>query len=66
MATKKLDEGETKTTDLPFGHTMVEKVELGMHSIAVFKMGIQKAKVWVRDYPHWESAFDAAMDKAGL
>lgn len=62
----KLAEGEEKRTDLPMDHTMIEKMEFGMHSIAVEKLGIQKSKVWVRDYPHWESAFDAAMDKAGI
>jgi hypothetical protein len=63
---KKLKEGESKTTDLPMEHVMVERMEFGLHSIAIFWKGIQKAKVWVRDYPHWESAFDAAMDKAGI
>lgn len=62
----KLAEGETKTTDLPMDHKLIQKMEFGMHSIAVEKLGIQKSKVWVRDYPHWESAFEAAMDKAGL
>jgi len=62
----KLLEGESKTTDLPMEYTMVEKVQFGMHSIAVLKMGIEKSKVWVKDYPHWESAFDAAMKKAGI
>lgn len=62
----KLAEGESKTTDLPMDHTLVEKMEFGMHSIAVEKLGITKSKVWVRDYTSWEGAFDAAMDKAGI
>jgi hypothetical protein len=45
---------------------MVEQMQFGLHSIAILFMGIQKSKVYVRDYPHWESAFEAAMDKAGV
>lgn len=62
----KLAEGETKTTDLPTGDTLVEHMQFGLHSIAVTKFGVEKSKVYVRDYPHWESAFNAAMDKAGI
>lgn len=61
-----LQEGEKKTTDLPMGATMIEQMQFGLHSITIERMGIQKSKVFVRDYPHWETAFDAAMDKAGL
>lgn len=64
---QQLAEGETKSVELPPpGVSMVQEVKLGLHSIAIFKLGIQKSKVYVRDYPHWERAFDAAMDKAGL
>lgn len=64
---KQLQEGEIKRTDLPTKHVMVQQIQFGLHSIAIENMlGIEKAKVYVRDYPHWESAFDAVMDKAGL
>lgn len=63
-----LAEGEIKRTPLPEGLNaeMVEQCQFGMRTIAIERFGVQKAKVWVRDYPHWESAFSAAMDKAGL
>lgn len=64
----KLAEGEKKITDLPTGkdHKMVEERLFGLHSITIEKMGVQASKVYVRDYPAWDSAFNAAMDKAGL
>lgn len=63
----KLAEGEIKRTPLPVANAeMVEQMQFGMHSIAVEKMGVQVSKVYVRDCPSWESAFDKAMDKAGL
>ena len=62
----KLLEGEKKITDLPMGATMVERMQFGLHSIAVERLGVEKSKVFVRDYSNWGSAFDAAMDKAGL
>lgn len=61
-----LQEGEKKITELPMGATMVERMQFGLHSIAIEKLGIEKSKVYVRDYSHWENAFNAAMDKAGL
>ena len=62
----KMVEGETKRTDLPWEHTLVETVQFGMHTIAVEKFGLEKAKVWVRDFTSWDSAFETVMDKAGI
>ena len=63
-----LAEGEVKRTPLPEGLNaeMVEQKQFGKHSIAIEKMGVQVSKVYVRDCPSWESAFEKAMDKAGL
>lgn len=63
-----LAEGETKRTPLPEGLNaeMVEQKQFGLHSIAVERFGVQKSKVYVRDYSSWQGAFEAAMDKAGL
>lgn len=61
-----LVEGEVKRTDLPMGATMVQRKQFGLHSIAIERLGVQKSKVYVRDYTSWDGAFDAAMDKAGL
>ena len=69
-APKTLSEGEVKRTPLPCPPEgkvdMVQRVQFGLHSVAIEIMGIEKSKVYVRDYPHWESAFNAAMDKAGI
>lgn len=68
MATK-LNEGEIKITKLPTGalHQMVEEKRYGVHTIAIQKLvDIDAAKVVVNNYPSWDRAFDAAMDKAGL
>lgn len=70
MAKERLSEGEKRIIDLPCPPEgqcqMIEHMQFGLHSIEIQKLGIRASKVWVRDYPHWESAFDAAMDKAGL
>lgn len=66
MASKRLAEGETRNTDLPTEARMVERMVLGIHFIDIEKKGKVVATVRVKDYPHWESAFDAVMDKAGL
>jgi|AntRauTorcE11898_2_1112593.scaffolds.fasta_scaffold36465_2 hypothetical protein len=64
----KLEEGERRLTDLPSGqdHIMVEEKRFGVHTIAIEKLGIEASKVRVSNYPAWTSAFDAAMDKAGI
>jgi hypothetical protein len=67
---QRLIEGEKRITDLPCPPTgqcqMIEQMQFGLHSIEIQKMGITASKVYVRDYTHWQHAFDAAMDKAGL
>lgn len=68
MTKRLLQEGDEKTTDLPIdGHKMVERMMFGVHTIEIQdKFDIQKSKVMVKDYPSWDSAFDAVMDKAGI
>ena len=66
MAQTKLNEGETKETHLPTGHKLIERMTFGRRTIEVEKLGIMVAKVDVGNYGHWESAFEAVMDKAGL
>lgn len=66
MAAKRLNEGETKKTDLPMGATMIERMVHGKHFIDIVVKGVTKSSVVVNNYTHWEIAFDAAMDKAGL
>lgn len=62
----RLNEGETKRTALPMEAEMVERMVMGKHFLDIEKKGVLAASVVVNNYPHWESAFDAAMDKAGL
>lgn len=63
-----LAEGEVKRTPLPeeLNAEMVERMQFGLHSIVIERLGVQKSKTYVRDYSSWEGAFEAAMDKAGL
>lgn len=63
---KRLAEGETRITNLPMEATMTERMVLGIHFIDISKKGEVVASVRVKDYTHWEHAFDAVMDKAGL
>lgn len=68
MAKQRLAEGETRVTDLPCPGEAVmnERMVLGVHYLDIEKKGKLASSVRVKDYPHWQSAFDAAMDKAGL
>lgn len=62
----RLAEGETRRTDLPMDAVMIERMIMGIHFIDIERKGEVAATVRVKDYTHWQSAFDAVMDKAGL
>jgi len=66
MAREPLSEGDIRRTDLPMQAVMIERVERGRHFLEIERKGLIVSQVLVTNYTHWDHAFDAAMDKAGL
>ena len=55
----------TKRSKLPFDGELVQGEYCGLNYLAVEKMCIEKARVYIKDYGSWDSAFECLMDKAG-